>query len=290
MRSLHYTAALCLSLTLSLAQDPETAKTVPSSADELAAAKKVLEEANDSNTAHRLAFPNPLFRLIAIDDTLKKGGVKVDWTALHEKLAQADLKVDSLKGKAALGFAVGVRLADGSIALMAKSPAKIKDAAQDAQECAQKLGIPRKQISTAASLAKAIADNDWGLAFEEMGWIQQEIVSQVDNKDKDYGMTALVACGAWLQGIRYVSSVVTDNMDAQDLSNSLRGPAVITAISKELEKLPAELRSLPAVKESIAVFQELKPLVTIGREDRIPAEKLKQIHDLATRAVHAGLQ
>jgi hypothetical protein len=263
---------------------------VPSTAAELAAAQKTLESANEGNTAHRLAFPNPLFRLIAIDDTLKKSGVKVDWAAQHEKLAQSKLKVSSLEGKGALGFAVGVRLADGSIALMAKNPGKIKAAAQDAQECAQKLGIPRKQISTAASLATAIADNDWGLAFEEMGWIQQEIVSQVDNKDKDFGMTALVASGAWLQGIRYVTSVVTDNMNAQDLSNSLRGPAVLAAISKELENLPADLRAMPAVKESIAVFQELKPLVTIGREEKIPAEKLQKIHDLATRAVEAGLK
>lgn len=245
---------------------------------------------NESNTAHRLAFPNPLFRLLAIEDTLKKQGAKIDWSDEHAKLSRSSLKVDSLDGKGALGFAIGVRLADGSIALLAKDAAKLKAAAQDAQACAEKLGLSRQQITTSGSLARAIADNDWGAAFEEMGWIQQEIVSQIDNKDKDLGMTALVACGAWLQGIRYASSIVTENMNAQDLSNSLRGPAVVDAIAAELAKLPDDVLKTPAVKESIAVFNELKPLITIKRDESIPPAVLKKIHDLATRAVDAALK
>ncbi len=256
----------------------------------LAQSPDPLAGANESNTAHRLAFPNPLFRLIAIEDTLKKQNVKVDWAAQYEKLAKTGLNIDSLRGKGPLGFAIGVRLADGSIALMSKDSEKLKRAAQDAQACAEKLGLPRKQITTAESLTRAISENDWGTAFEEMGWIQQEIVSQIDNKDRDFGMTALVACGAWLQGVRYASSIVTENMDAQDLSNSLRGPAVIAAIAAELGKLPEEVRNMPAVQESIKVFGELKPLITIKRDESIPPAKLKQIHDLATRAVEAALK
>ena len=249
-----------------------------------------LAEANESNTAHRLAFPNPLFRLLAIEDTLKKDGVKIKWANEYEKIARQHLKMDSLEGKGALGFAIGVRLADGSIALLAKDSAKLKAAAQDAQACAEKLGLPRKQITTASSLARAIADNDWATAFEEMGWIQQEIVSQIDNKDKNFGMTALVACGAWMQGVRYASSIVTEHMNAQDLSNSLRGPAVIDAISAELAKLPDDVRKMPAVQESIAVFKELKPLVTIKRDEAIPPAKLQKINELATRAVDSALK
>jgi hypothetical protein len=276
MRFLHFFAASCLAIAATVTK----AETKPDG----------LSEANDSNTVHRLAFPNPLFRLLAIEDTLKKGGKKIDWSAQYEKIARTKLNTDALKGKGPLGFAIGVRLADGSIALLAKDSGKLKAAAQDAQTCAEKLGLPRKQITTASSLARAIADNDWGTAFEEMGWIQQEIVSQIDNKDKNFGMTALVACGAWMQGVRYASSVVTENMNAQDLSNSLRGPAVIEAITAELAKLPDDVRNMPSVQECITVFGELKPLITIKRDETIPPEKLKKIHDLATRAVDAALK
>lgn len=276
MNSRHFAAGL--TLLLSSVQTLSAQETNP------------LAGATEKNTAHKLAFPNPVFRLIGIENTLKKQGVKIDWSAHYDKLAATKLDASALKGdKGRLGFAVGVRLADGAIALLAKEKSKIAAAARDAEEFAGLLGIPKQQITSGKSLLKAIEDNDWGAIFEEMGWIQQEIVSQIDNKDKDLSMTALVACGAWLQGIRYATSIVSDNMAAEDLSNSLRGPAVIEGILAELRKAPKDIQALKAVKDSVAVLEELKPLVSIKRDEKIPHDKLKLIHDLATQATQSVL-
>ena len=260
------------------------------SKEDAAKAQADLATATDANTVQLLAFPNPLFRMLALEDALKKQNVKINWAEEYQKTARGKLNLDSMTDKASLAFAIGARLADGSIALMAKDRVKLEAVAKDAKNCAEKLGLPAEQILAANALARAIADKDWGAAFEQMGWIQQEIVSQLDKKDKNLGATALVACGAWMQGIRYASTIVTKNMDAQDLSNSLRGPALVDSISREFAKLPAEVRELPAVKESLAVFVEIKPLISIKRDELIPAEKLTKINELATRAVDAALK
>jgi hypothetical protein len=250
-----------------------------------------LAGATEANTARRLAFPNPVFRLIGIENSLKKQGVTIKWRDQYEKLAVDKLDTAAMKGdKGRLGFAAGVRLADGAIALLAKDKAKIASAAKDAEEIAGALGIPKKQITSGKALLKAIEDNDWGTIFEEMGWMQQEIVSQVDNQDRNLSMTALVACGAWLQGVRYATNVVSENMGAEDLSNSLRGPAVIEGILTELKKAPKDILSLSAVKESMAIMEKLKPMVSVKRDEKIPQEKLNEIHTLATQAVNSVMK
>ena len=239
---------------------------------------------------YRIAFPSPYARLLGIEVALKKQNVSVDWAAVYQRLAKKNLKPDSLgddRGK--LAFAIGVRLADGIIALMAKDEEKLLQCAKDARACAQKLGIERKEMTDDGPLLRAVQDENWGQVFFEIGMMQQEIVTRLEKNDpkqeKDRSITAMVASGAWLQGVRYATDVISDNMKTEDLSNMLRAAPLAARLKSELEKSPADVAALPATKKSIQVLDQVRPLIDIGRDQNIPKDKLLQIQQLAAGAV-----
>lgn len=239
---------------------------------------------------YRIAFPSPYARLLGIEVALKKQNVSVDWASVYQRLAKKNLKPDALgNDRATLAFAIGVRLADGIIALMAKDEEKLLHCAKDARACAHKLGIERKEISDEGPLMRAVEDENWGQVFFEIGVMQQEIVTHLEKNDpkqeKDRSITAMVASGAWLQGVRYATDVISDNMKTEDLSNMLRAAPLATRLKSELEKSPADVAALPATKKSIQVLDQVKPLIDIGRDQTIPKDKLLQIQQLAAGAV-----
>jgi len=227
--------------------------------------------------------------MLGIEVALKKQGVEVDWASVFQRLAKRNLKVDSLgDDRSTLAFAIGVRLADGVIALMAKDEEKLLQCAKDVRACAQKLGIQRKEISDEGPLMRSVEDGDWGQVFFELGMMQQEIVNRLENNNpsqKDRSITAMVASGAWLQGVRYAVDIISDNMKTEDLSNMLRAAPLAARLKQELEKAPADVAALPATKKSIQVLDEVRPLIDIKRDETIPREKLLQIQNLAAGAV-----
>jgi hypothetical protein len=242
-----------------------------------------------SDAEYRIAFPSPYARMLGIETALKKKNTSVDWEAVYQRLARKGLKADALNNdRATLAFAIGVRLADGIIALMAKDEEKLLSCAKDARSFAQKLGIERKELSDEGPLLRAVEDGNWGQVFFEIGMMQQEIVNRLEKNtpsQKDRSVTAMVACGAWLQGVRYAVDVISDKMAVEDLSNMLRAAPLAARLKSELEKAPADVVNLPATKKSIAVLDQVRPLIDIKRDENIPKEKLLQIQQLAANAV-----
>jgi len=266
------------------ADDPVTSapKLQPGAAEPAGA--KVADDAE-----YRIAFPSPYARMLGIETALKKQNVTVDWAAVYQRLAKKGLKVDAVGGdRATLAFAVGVRLADGIIALMAKDEEKLLSCAKDVRAFAQKLGIDRKELSDEGPLLRAVEDGNWGQVFFELGMMQQEIVNRLEKNnptEKDRSITAMVASGAWLQGVRYAVDVISDNMKTEDLSNMLRAAPLAARLKLELEKAPADVLALPTTKKSIAVLDQVRPLIDIARDQSISKDKLLQIQQLAANAV-----
>lgn len=237
----------------------------------------------------RIAFPSPYARLLGIEVALKKQNVSVDWAAVYQRLAKKNLKPAAIgDDRATLAFAIGVRLADGIIALMAKDEEKLLQCAKDVSACAQKLGVTRKEISGEGPLLRSVEEGNWGQVFFELGMMQQEIVNRLENNNpsqKDRSITALVASGAWLQGVRYAVDVISDNMKTEDLSNMLRAAPLAAQLKSELEKAPADVAALPTTKTSIQVLEQVKAFIDIKRGETIPRDKLLQIQQLAAGAV-----
>jgi hypothetical protein len=275
-------AAACITLETS-AQEAAKAKAATPPAP---GGKMVVKKSDEPiEGERRIAFPSPYARMLGIETALKKAGVEVDWTAAYQKRAIKNLKVDDLKDdKGTLGFALGVRLADGVIAFMGKDQTRLKSCAQDVKVLAEKLGVKRDDLSSIAPLIRSVEEEDWTEIYWHMGVLQQEVVTSLD-KNKDRSMTAIIASGAWLQGMRYATDTILKSISKVNLSNMVRAAAIPELLSKELQKTQPEVLALPAVKKSIAVLDAVKPLIDVAIEENIPAEKLQDIEKLATSAI-----
>ncbi len=247
----------------------------------------------EGETEYIIAFPSPYARMLGIQAALAKHKVEINWAEAYQRLAKKSLNVESLgTDKGRLGFAIGVRLADGIIALMAKDQEKLVQCAKDARACAQKLGIERKDISAGDALLRGLEENDWGKVFFEIGVMQQEIVTRLEKNtptEKDRSLSALVASGAWLQGVRYAVDVISDNRKTEDLSNMLRAAPLAARLKSELMKAPPEVAALATVKKSIEVLDKVRPLIDIKRDEVIPTETLAQIQALAAGVISEAL-
>ena len=272
-------------------QSPDSGATSKTGKDAPAPGGKMIVTRDETalEGERRVAFPSPYARMLGIETALKKSGVAIDWNGLYKRWARADLKPDRIpKDKAASGFAIGVRLADGVIAFMGKDTAKLKQCARDVNTLAQRLGVKRDDLGSVAPLTRAVEEENWTEIYWHMGVLQQEIVTSLDT-DKDRSMTAIVASGAWLQGLRYATDLILANQNRVDLSNMLRAAPIAELLGAELRKTPADVRSLPPVVSGIAALNAVQPLIDVRRDELIPAAKVKQIQDFAGEAINAAV-
>lgn len=235
----------------------------------------------------RLAFPNPYPRLQALERELKKAGVTVDWNSIYNDLARKDVDASALASdQERAQLLLGVRIADGFSALMAKSSSRLKGCAQDIKALAQVVGLRPEDISV-EGMIRAMEKEDWDMVFFELGDLQQQVVVRLDTEE-NRSKGALMAAGAWLQGLRYATKLITVNQAKVDLSNYLRAAPIAELIAKEIKSATAETLSKPPVKAAMQTLVEVFPLMNIGRDDNIPPEKVKRIFDLATQALSSA--
>ncbi|MBL9117451.1 MAG: hypothetical protein JNJ83_20760 [Verrucomicrobiaceae bacterium] len=237
----------------------------------------------------RLAFPDPFFRLMALDMGLKLINQSVKWSDYYSKLALTDKSVTKAgKDEASIGFLIGIRLADGVIALMGKDVSKMQDCANDVRELAAKLGISKKELTGADAIVRAVQKDDWLGVHFELGILREEIIEKLkDSSEKRKGV--FVAAGAWLQGCRYGSGLVLDHMKVIDLSNNLRASAVVDFLVSEIKTADPKILAQPAIKSAVEVLAQIKPLIDVDRDANIPKERLQQIFDLASLGVKSAL-
>lgn len=280
-------AAACVITDISAQEAPADKKSAPPAPG----GKMVVKKSDEAiEGERRIAFPSPYARMLGIETALKKEGGEVDWTAAYQKRAMKNLKIGDLKDdKGTLGFALGVRLADGVIAFMGKDQTRLKSCAQDVKILAEKLGVKRDDLGSIAPLIRSVEEEDWTEIYWHMGVLQQEVVTSLD-KNKDRSMTAIIASGAWLQGMRYATDTILKSLTKVNLSNMVRAAAIPDLLSKELQKTPADVLALPAVKKSIEVLDAVRPLIDVAIDANIPAEKLQDIEKLATSAIDSILQ
>ncbi len=259
---------------------------VPSMANgqDKADAKKVPPPPGGEEVARRLGFPNPYPRLQALERELKKAGVDVKWTAHYDELGRRNIDAAALRSdpeKAQL--LLGVRIADAIPALMAKNGLRLKACAADIKALAQVLNIRSDDIST-KPIIQAIEKDDWDKVFLELGELQQQVVDRLDTPE-NRSKGALMAAGAWLQGLRYASRLISENQGKVDLSNYLRAAPIAELLGKEIKTASSEVLEKAPVKAALATLVEVFPLINIGRDDNIPKEKVQKIYDLATKAL-----
>lgn len=224
---------------------------------------------------------SPYDRFIALDALL--AGKKIDWRGYFLKTgvdAPNPLPSDQ---EVVLPLLMGLRVTDGVMAVKARDAELLNRAAADIEKIAKKLGATDDDLKSAREARTAANAGEWPKVFLKLGYLQKEIMGLIDKKDNKSRGT-LILIGGWLQGARYVTSLIKDNYTPQ-ASNYLREPVLVRALIEQLDNLPEPQRSSPIIPKLKASLNGLLGIIDITLDGSIPADQIDKANALATDVV-----
>ncbi len=232
-----------------------------------------------------LGMPSPYDKFVALDQVLSKA--HVNWRQYFSK-TKVDVDVDEItETKVALPTLLGFRISDGVMAIKAHDAELLNKCASDIEAMAKKLGVGDTELARAKKIRSAANAGEWLKVFMELGFLQQDIMKTLD-KAENKTQGTLVIVGGWLQGARYVTSVIKDNY-SPETSNYLREPMLVGALLAKLQTLPADTQKSPIVEKMVSALTEIKGIVDIKLDGSIPADKVDRVKSLASEVVTVAL-
>ncbi len=232
-----------------------------------------------------LGLPTPYDKFLAIDMALPKG--KVSWAKAYVAIAQ-DVDPDKFSDKqVGIPMALGVRIADGVMAVKAKDAEKVKKCADDIEKLAKKMGIGDGDLKRARDVRDASQRGEWLKVFMDLAFLQQDIMNLISKK-KDASETVLLIVAGWMQGARYTGHVISENYNPE-LSNILREPKLAEALLEAVKKLPADVQSNPQVARVLDSLPKVITILNVGLNAPIAKEKVAELENIATQIVNAAV-
>jgi hypothetical protein len=232
-----------------------------------------------------VGMPTPYDKFIALDQVLTK--TKVNWGQTFRKVA-VDIDPDTFTDKdVAVPMILGVRIADGVMAIKAKDAELLNKCASDIEKLAKKLGVSDADLGRARAVRAAANKGEWLNVFLELGFFQQDIMKKIDEPEHATHGTLLIVCG-WMQGARYTTTVVGENYSAET-SNLLREPLLVRALKEKIESLPDNLKSSSLVAKLRDVLPQVEKILTIPLDGSISKENVEELNKLATDVVKAAM-
>jgi len=222
-----------------------------------------------------LGLPSPMDKFLALDIALGQGTVK--WSDVLKELSiNADLR--KLTVESDISLALGVRIADGVMAVKARDANMLNNCASDIEALAKKLQVSEEELDRAKK-ARALANKgQWLMVFWELGCLQVDIMRSLNKKGNERRRTLIITAG-WLQGAHYAAYVI-DNGYTPELSNCLREPMLVKAMQEELAQLPDKTKAAKRPAKLAKALAEIQGIVNIPVDGAIPRDQVKRMNSL----------
>lgn len=228
-----------------------------------------------------VAMPTPLDKFLALSLLVKTK--KIDWSGTFSAIA-VDINPDNYSDTEVLiPQVLGIRIADGIMAVQAKDAELLGKAASDIEKLATKLKVSDSDLGRARRVRALANDGKWMDVYRELGFLQQDIMQKLEENPKDQRSSLLMISG-WIQGSRYSSHLILDHYSAAS-SNILREPLLVAALIKKSESLPAETQKKPSVEKISKALPTLHKIVNVGLDAPIAKDQVVTLEKLATECV-----
>jgi hypothetical protein len=243
----------------------------------------------DAKNAHDggLGMPSPFDKFLALDQVFGEG--KLDWRGTFSKVA-VDIDPDAYTDEdVVIPMVLGVRIADGVMAVKARDAELLNRCASDIEKLAQKMGLKDADLTRARAVRAAANSNDWLKVFMELGFLQQDIMQKIQDGGHSSSTRGdlLIACG-WMQGARYTATVVESNY-SPEASGILREPLLIKAIESNIAQMPKSVQEEPAVAKMREVLPQIEKILAVPLNGAISKANVAQLNALSTEVVKAAI-
>lgn len=223
-----------------------------------------------------VGLPSPIDKFLGLDLALKNE--TVPWGQIYNDVS-GDAESSSLKSEPDICLALGVKIADGVMAIKAQDANALNRCAEQIEELAGKLGVTKEELDRAEKVRADANRGKWFNVFLELGFLQTDILKALQ-KDGNIQRRTLIIAAGWLQGAHY-AAVVIDERYTPELSNFLREPMLVGAMLEEIKTLDAETRASARVNKLEAALTELYDIVNIPLDGTISAERVKRMTELS---------
>ena len=233
-----------------------------------------------------LGMPSPFDKFLAIDLALKG---KVNWKKSYAENSE-HLDPDKFTDKeVGIPLALGIRIADGVMAVKAHDAELLNQCADDIEKLAKRMGIADRELRRGRDVRDAANRGEWLRVFMDLAFFQQDIMRLIKTGENETRGTLLIAAG-WMQGARYTSKMILANY-SPDLSNILREPLLAKALLDEVNALPAQLQKDPQVAHLRAeVLPAVYSIVNVKLTEPIARDRVAELEKIATGFVKKAVQ
>jgi hypothetical protein len=228
-----------------------------------------------------VAMPTPLDKFLAL--TLLVTIKKIDWNGVFNACA-ADINPDNYTDTEVLiPQVLGLRIADGVMAVQAKDAELLGKAASDIEKLAKKLDVSDGDLARARRVRSLANEGKWLDVYRELAFLQQDIMQKLEANPKDQRSSLLMISG-WIQGSRYTSRLILAHYSDAS-SNILREPLLVDALIKKSDLLPAKTKVMPSVATISKALPTLRKIINVGIDAPIPKAQIESLDALATACV-----
>ena len=276
------TLRLCSLLVFTALAAPLGAQTSPS---ELAGPPKAAFDPSKAKAeVSRLPLPSPYDKMLALEVAASPRPIK--WGKVYDAVA-IDVDANNCPDNISAALALGVKIADGLVAVKSQDIEKLNTCATQIESIAKKLGAGPDELKRARLVRENANKGKWLNVFLELGFLQADIM-KILNRPENMNIRKLIIATGWMQGARHVTYYMKENYNPE-ISNILREPMLVGELSKEISALPADILANPRVKGLPAALIKAVPIVSIGTEEPVSKENVTALKNLADSVVTSAL-
>lgn len=156
-----------------------------------------------------------------------------------------------------LALNLGVRVADGFVAIQAKDKKNVGEMFAVSKTIAENFGGNSKIFSSKDEVVKMIDKNDWKALRSKLDDMHLKVQAEMKKYHPDF--VVLASIGGWLEGLNAVSTTLAAKYD-QNASNLLYQPKLVEHFMKEMDKLQDTNKNYPLVKKIREALPEIAKL------------------------------
>lgn len=224
-------------------------------------------------------------RLIVLEEDL---GITPDqWKEYYRGGKGLEFDIDSISEDSRRCILLGVKVADGVLALKAKDAETLNACAEYIEQLAKDLNVPEESLSRGYKIKDSVNRGDWFDAFFQLGLYRQDIVRALKEAEgNDRSKAIMIVCGGWFHGASIAVEVMEDNYTGE-ITNYLRAQDYVSLMIAELESITRDdLKSSNEMQYLLESLPKVRSIVDLARDWKIPEgqiskDRLNQLKILA---------
>lgn len=249
------------------------AAAITTPAMELSAKSSVIPDSEKALFEERVLMPSPGEIFAALD----KLGVR-DWNGAASFDTRYDYPDNVLRA-----LNLGVRAADGFLAIQARDKAKLGEMIAVIMPLAEELMVGETLLAEGRRIEEMASREEWDALRMELDSLRRKIIAEMERLG-DQDLALLVSAGGWLEGLRATTATLEMSYDPR-ASSLLHQPALVNHFITRIQELRPEMRNHPAVQRLSLELDSIRSLIDVDFGAPVPQENITTLHKLSETLV-----